>query len=155
VTSRIPPNDAPAAPDAGGTPGGRTGPRDEGFRRADRITGEATFRALLGRGFRHSTAHLIVHVLANELGHSRLGLTVPRKVGKAVLRNRVKRRLREAFRRCWRFDLEQKPADVLVRAQPGCGTASFDELLAEGRAAFAAWKRAGYREGGRRPRSSP
>ena len=35
---------------------------------------------------------------ANELGHARLGLTVSRKVGQAVARNRWKRALREAFR---------------------------------------------------------
>lgn len=37
--------------------------------------------------------------LPNSLGYSRLGLTVTRKVGPAVIRNRVKRRLREAYRR--------------------------------------------------------
>jgi ribonuclease P protein component len=35
---------------------------------------------------------------ANELGHPRLGLTVSRRVGDAVVRNRWKRALREAFR---------------------------------------------------------
>ena len=43
---------------------------------------------------------LVIYVARNELGHTRLGLSVSRKVGKAVLRNRIKRLLREAFRLC-------------------------------------------------------
>lgn len=45
------------------------------------------------------TPHFIVYGRSNGRPHTRLGITVSRKVGKAVVRNRVKRLVREAFRR--------------------------------------------------------
>ena len=56
------------------------------------------FRRVYEEGKRRSAPLCTVFFLSNGLAQTRLGLTVPATVGKAVLRNRLKRRVREAFR---------------------------------------------------------
>ncbi len=59
----------------------------------------AEFRKIYDNGVRLSTPLFAAFVLATEAGSgARLGLTVPRAIGGAVQRNRIKRRLRDAFR---------------------------------------------------------
>ncbi|HEY1754386.1 MAG TPA: ribonuclease P protein component [Bryobacteraceae bacterium] len=72
------------------------------FPRSSRILRSADFRLIYDHGFRVSGPLFAAFCRAREgaaieLG-ARLGLTVPRAVGKAVIRNRIKRRLREVFR---------------------------------------------------------
>lgn len=63
-----------------------------------------------------------------EPGTARLGVTASRKVGNAVVRNRVKRRLREVFR--VRFpDRWWSGVDLVVNATRGCATASWGDLV--------------------------
>ena len=59
----------------------------------------------------------------------RLGVTVSRKVGCAVQRNRVKRRVREFFR-LYRHEL-QPAHDLLVIARPGAEELSFEDVEIE------------------------
>jgi len=66
---------------------------------------------------------------------ARLGLTVSRRVGGAVVRTRVKRRLREWFRR--HRDLFPTGRDFVVIARPAAATASADEVGRELEAALA------------------
>ncbi len=62
--------------------------------------GRADFLRATRRGRRVETGYFRVFVLRREDGGpTRLGITVTRKVGKAVLRNRIKRLVREWFRR--------------------------------------------------------
>ncbi len=71
------------------------------------------------RARRRSWAHplLVLYAAANEGGPTRAGFVVGRRIGKAVVRNRVKRRLREA----WRSLLEEVPPghDYVLIARPG------------------------------------
>ena len=50
-------------------------------------------------GCKYNTPHFVLLVLENSVKNSRLGITVTRKVGNAVERNRLKRVVREFFRK--------------------------------------------------------
>jgi len=56
------------------------------------------FRRLYAKGKNAAQPTLAVYARRNGLDHNRLGLTVGVKVGKAVRRNKVRRRVREAYR---------------------------------------------------------
>jgi ribonuclease P protein component len=76
------------------------------------------------------TPHFQVNHVANHLAYHRLGPVVPKRLGGAVVRNRVKRRLREWFR----LNKEQLPQpykDIVIVARPGAGGLSWTEMTAE------------------------
>lgn len=56
------------------------------------------FRRLYARGASAVSPWLVLYCRKNRLGYNRLGLTVGTKVGHAVVRNRVRRRIRESYR---------------------------------------------------------
>jgi ribonuclease P protein component len=62
------------------------------------LTRRADFEAVYRKGRSWAGRELVVRVLPNGLDISRSGFAVGRRVGKAVMRNRVKRRLREIIR---------------------------------------------------------
>ena len=70
--------------------------RRERLPRATRVRRRTDYLAIQNRGRRVSGTHLMVFSLA---GSGRMGITVSRKVGGAVVRNRVKRWIRECYRR--------------------------------------------------------
>lgn len=56
------------------------------------------FRRIYAKGRSGVSPYLVVYVHPNRRGRNRLGVTVSTKLGHAVVRNRVRRRLREIFR---------------------------------------------------------
>jgi ribonuclease P protein component len=68
------------------------------FPRSHRLAGRRAFAAVFAAKMRKHAGPLTVFSRPNDLPHPRLGLSVGRRVGNAVKRNRIKRLLREAFR---------------------------------------------------------
>jgi ribonuclease P protein component len=68
------------------------------FPRTHRLAGKLTFSQTYENSPSESRGPLRVFARPNDRTHSRLGLSVPRRVGTAPRRNLIKRRLRESFR---------------------------------------------------------
>lgn len=56
------------------------------------------FRRLYYKGGSFVSKEMVLYVLPNGIQQNRLGLTVSKKIGTAVVRNRVRRRLKESYR---------------------------------------------------------
>ena len=63
------------------------------------------FRRIYAKGRSGVSPYLVVYVRPNRRGRNRLGVTVSTKLGHAVVRNRVRRRLREIFRLAQGYDM--------------------------------------------------
>lgn len=92
----------------------RTRETDQRFPRSCRLTSRRQFLEVYNHGQKTSRPSFAIFGLPNDAGECRLGLTVTRKVGCAVVRNRVKRVLRGVFRRTRRG---LAPLDLVLNAR--------------------------------------
>ena len=74
----------------------------------------------------HANSYLVLYARKNRTATNRVGLTVSKKLGCAVVRNRVRRRLREVYRL---NELRFAPGwDIVVVARSRCVKADFQKL---------------------------
>jgi len=90
---------------------------EEGFPRRARLLRAEDFRRVFRSGRRYPAGPFTVIVAENRLGHPRLGLAIARRhARRATARNRLRRVVRESFRRA----RNRLPAvDIVVTTRPG------------------------------------
>ena len=101
----------------------------ERFPRNERIVRGAEYRSIYSSGTKLHSERFVLFSRENGLAHPRLGVTVSRKVGGAVVRNRIKRLVREVFRK----SKAEIPChlDLVLNAKRGCAEAGYDDLREE------------------------
>ena len=95
-------------------------------KRRYRLADKERFRLVRQTGVSHAHPLLVLCLLPNDLSFSRCGFTVSRRLGKAVARNRARRRMQEAVRLAW--DLIEPGWDIVWVARPPLGTAEFPAI---------------------------
>jgi ribonuclease P protein component len=98
----------------------------ERFPKSLRLRRRSDFLRVQGSGIKVAVEPLLALALQNSRGNTRLGITVSKKVGNAAIRNRIRRRLREIFRK-------QRPhlprgLDLVLIAMPRAQLADFQAL---------------------------
>ena len=94
-----------------------------------RLTDSPEFERVYRQGTAYRGRLFSVHAFPNEHGAPRLGLSVSRRVGNAVTRNAVRRKLREMFHSC--ISEVSENLDLVVSARPAAAEATFEELREE------------------------
>ncbi len=94
------------------------------MRYKQRLTKRRDFAAIYRKGRALAHPLVVLRLLPNQLPYSRYGFVVSKTVGKAVVRNQVRRRLREGIRTL----LVQPGWDIVVIARPKAAAADFDTL---------------------------
>ena len=99
------------------------------FPREARLVRRGEFDAVYRAGKRRSSSHFTVFFRANQLPVSRFGFSIKKALGGAVVRNRLRRRMREIVR-CHRLEI---PVgwDIVIHPKSSVGRAEFTALTGD------------------------
>ena len=110
-----------------------------GFSKAERLRKRKEFLGVYERGDKIQSTYFVLYMLENGRPHHRLGITASRKIGRAVVRNRIKRRLREIFRTNKQAVFPH--CDLVVNAKRSAAQARNQQIQEDILKGFLRWKR--------------
>jgi ribonuclease P protein component len=103
--------------------------KEQSYRKPERVTNRNRFKAIYNQGVWRSSQHFTTVTCGNTQGVKRLGITVTKKTGNAVKRNKVKRLIREFFR--LNKSLFPENHDVVIMAKRNMPPLTYKEACNE------------------------
>jgi ribonuclease P protein component len=103
--------------------------KDESLRKAERLRKKADFEIIAREGLRRHTRNFLMIARKNDQGFARVGVVAGKKLGNAVERNRVKRSVREFFRR--NKDHVASSTDYVIVGKKGAQDLPYAHVVAE------------------------
>ena len=94
----------------------------------NRIKKYSEFQKVIENGKVKKTSFFVSYTIPNELGYSRFGISVPKKTGNAVLRNRIKRQVRSAIGQSTDFASSN---DIVVVVRHYYDVNAFEQVVSE------------------------
>lgn len=97
-------------------------------RQSTRLLTSRQFRRVYEQGQKFNSPFFSAFILKTDSDEQRMGITVTRKLGGAVVRNRCKRRIRELFKHQAPLALKDCGCDLVINAKASLSTADYQEL---------------------------
>lgn len=106
--------------------------RPESLPKEKRLAKRREFLHVYETGRKIFSRYCVLFFAANHLPHSRVGVTTTKKVGKANVRNRLKRWTREIYRHQREpLEIDQSAVDVVINVKPNAAAADFTEYSSD------------------------
>ena len=101
----------------------------EALPKSKRLANRREFLRVYETGRKIHSRYAVLFVASNDLAHSRIGITTTKKIGKANVRNRLKRWTRETYRRQRApLDLDERRLDIVVNVKATAAEAEFQDF---------------------------
>lgn len=103
-------------------------PRPEALPKQRRLAKRREFVRVYESGRKLFSRYSVLFFAGNGLDHSRLGITATKKLGKANVRNRLKRWTREVYRRSrQQLGIDARAIDIVINVKPNAAEIPFQE----------------------------